>query len=159
MAKKERKSTKAEQEAGARNLAEWKADHPEGGAVKHGAYSRHVRQRYNDKRTTEGRNLASVMRGRIEDLGGQANLTSAQRLLLDNIRSKLIVVLQISKYVDQHTSIINSKGELLPCLGRNYTVYTESLRRDLEALFSIKRKSDPITYQKALKALQGGDGP
>ena len=96
------------------------------------------------------------MQGFMEDLGGRAELTSAQLLLLDSIRSKLIVLFQISKYVDQQESIITEKGELLPCLGRGYTTYSEALRRDLEALFAIRKKPAIQSYEKTLRALQGG---
>ncbi len=154
--KKQTKQTKAEIEAGKRNLANWKAENPAGGNLKHGAHSGTIRKRYSDKRTTEGQQLATVMQRLVEDLGGASEISAPQTLLLDNIRSKLIVLFQISKYVDGQASIINETGELLPCLGRNYTVYTESLRRDLEALFSIKRKRAPLSYDKALKAIEGG---
>ncbi len=83
-------------------------------------------------------------------------MTHAQRLLLDNIKAKLIVIIQIGKYVDKQPNIINSQGELLPCLGKNYTTYAESLRRDLEVLFAVKRRSIGSAYEKALKALEGG---
>jgi hypothetical protein len=96
------------------------------------------------------------MQGLINDLGGQTELTSAQLLLLDNIRSKLIVLFQISKYVDLQPSIIDSAGRLLPCLGRGYTTYAEALRRDLEALFAIRKKPAIQSYEKTLRALQGG---
>jgi hypothetical protein len=158
MVRKGQKATKLGAAAGARNLANWKSENPQGGNYKYGGYSGHIRQRYSDRRTKEGKQLASIMEALIEDLGGAADITAAQRLLLENIRSKLIVLLQISKYVDLQENIINSKGELLPCLGRGYTTYSESLRRDLEALFSIKRKSTPLSYDKALKVLEGGKG-
>lgn len=151
-----RKKTKRELEASKKNLAKWNAENPAHGNLKHGAHSGTIRKRYSDKRTTEGRQLATVMQRLVQDLGGAPEISAPQALLLDNIRSKLIVLFQISKYVDGQASIINETGELLPCLGRNYTVYTESLRRDLEALFSIKRKRAPLSYDKALKAIEGG---
>jgi len=83
------------------------------------------------------------------------DLSAAQCLILDNIKSKLIVLFQIGNYVDRLDSIINDQGELIPCLSRNYTTYSESLRRDLEALFAMKRKPVPLTYDKALRALEG----
>ncbi len=155
MAKK-RKYSKEKAEAGARNLAKWWQDHPEGGNLKHGAYSSQIRQRYSDKRTTEGKQLAVVMKNLADDLGGRENLTAAQSLLLDSIRSKLIVILQIGKYVDKQIDVLNSKGELLPCLGRGFTTYSESLRRDIEALFAIKKKPAIPSYEKTVRALQGG---
>jgi hypothetical protein len=91
----------------------------------------------------------------VDDLGGSAELTSAQLLLIDNIRSKLIVLFQISKYVDEQECIINEKGELLPCLGKNYITFTEALRRALEALFTIRKKPAIQSYEKTLKAIGG----
>ncbi|MDP6178386.1 MAG: hypothetical protein QGG48_00675 [Desulfatiglandales bacterium] len=71
---------------------------------------------------------------------------------MSNIKSKLIVLLQISAYVDKQDSIINDQGELLPCPWRNYTTCSESLRRDLEALFYFKRdrRAKRIDLQKYL---------
>ena len=156
MARKGKKSTKAERNAGQKNLQDWVAEHPEGGNLKHGAYSKHVHRRYADGRYREAKQLNAVMKGLVEDLGGQSELTAAQSLLLNNIRSKLIVLFQIGAFVDQQESIINEKGELLPCLGRGYTTYAEALRRDLEALFAIKKRPAIQSYEKTLKALQGG---
>ncbi len=113
-----------------------------------------IRRKYEDRRTTEGRQLSAIMADLVADLGGAEVLTAPQRLLLENIRSKLIVLFQISKYISQQESIITATGELLPCLGRNYTTYSEALRRDLEALFGIKRRSGESSYGKALKALE-----
>ena len=92
MAKKGQKPTKAELEAGKKNLEEWKSENPGKSNLKHGAYSSQVRQRYSDKRTAEGRQLATVMQGLVQDLGGMSEINAAQALLLDNIRSKLIVL-------------------------------------------------------------------
>ncbi len=70
------------------------------------------------------------------------------------LKPALIVLFQISKYISRQESIISPTGELLPCLGRNYTTYSEALRRDLEALFGLKRRSGNQSYDKALKALE-----
>jgi hypothetical protein len=157
MAPKGKKSTEAESKAGQGNLARWLEEHPQRGNLRHGAWSKHVRKRYSDLRTTEGQRLENVIRGLIADLGGNSEISSAQRLLLDNVRSKLIVLFQISSHVDKQESLINEKGELLPCLGKNYTSYAESLRRDLEALFSIRRKTAPLSYNEAMKKLNEGN--
>jgi hypothetical protein len=159
MAKKGEKATKAEKKAGIANTDKYREDVSAGvvtpGALKHGAHSKHIRKRYSDKRTREGKQLANVMQGLVDDLGGSAELTSAQLLLIDNIRSKLIVLFQISKYVDEQECIINEKGELLPCLGKNYITFTEALRRALEALFTIRKKPAIQSYEKTLKAIGG----
>ena len=149
-----RKSTKRQMEAGAANLAKWVAKGHAPGALKHGAFSRHIRKRYSDKRTREGRQLQAIINNLILDLG--PDLSASQCLLLDRIREKLIVLMQIGKYVDHQPSIINDKGELLPCLGRNYTTYAESLRRDLEALYNTAKKPKRISYEKAMVSLAEG---
>jgi hypothetical protein len=159
MTKKGRKSTPRESAAGRQNLLDWKKKHPEGGAFKHGMYSIHIRKRYADRRTAEGRQLAEIMRGLADDLGGNDKLTSSQRLILDNIKAKIIVIFQISKYVDLQPSIINEKGELLPCLGRNFTGYSEALRRDLMALNEIvgKKGSKTLDLNQYLSEAYGAD--
>ena len=103
--------------------------------------------------------IASKYTGDIQIVGieKQNSLIKSWRLwLLNNIRSKLIVLFQIGAFVDRQESIITEKGELLPCLARGYTTYAEALRRDLEALFAIKRKPSTPSYEKTLRALQGG---
>jgi len=102
----------------------------------HGVWCKHFRKRYTDARTREGKQLKAVMDSLVEDLGGQENLNAAQRLLLDTIQSKLIVVLQIGKYVDQQQEIIKD-GELLPVLGKSYLAYLNSLRLTLGELYKI----------------------
>ena len=153
---KDGSSSKAAREAGERNLAKWKEKNPSGGNLRHGAYSQEVRRKYSDNRYREAKQLKGVITNLIDDLGGADTLTAAQSLILDNIRSKLIVLFQIGKFVEGQESIINTDGELLPCLGRNYTAYSESLRRDLEALFAIKRKPALQSYENTLRMLEGG---
>jgi hypothetical protein len=158
--KRKRKTSKTSAKAGKKNLKKWQAENPEEAktsSLKHGAYSSQVRQRYTDERTAEGKRLVTVMKGLVNDLGGADSISAAQSLLLDSVRSKLIVLFQISHYVDHQETIFSDKGELIPCLGRNYTTYAESLRRDLEVLFSVKRKPTLLSYDKALKVLEGGE--
>jgi hypothetical protein len=141
MAKKGSKVSSEGLEARKKNLLDWVADHPEGGNLRHGAYSGTIRQRYSDKRTRQGKQLAEIMKGLKEDLGCNGNIPMGAQLILDSIKSKIVVILQIGKYVDRQIELIDPKtGELLPCLGRNFTTYTESLRRDLEALTTIANK-------------------
>jgi hypothetical protein len=140
--------------AGEKNLLDYREKNPTP-ALKHGAYSHAIRRRYGDKRYREGKQLAEIMSALIEDLGGNDKITASQRLILDNIKAKVIVICQISKYVDRQPSIINEKGELLPCLGRNYTTYSEALRRDLEALTAMTSKKKASSYKDIMKELEG----
>ena len=145
-----------QREAGKKNLQKYLESSPAPPALKHGAYSQVIRHRYTDNRFKEAKQLKTITQDLIQDLGGEANVSAAQRLLLENVRSKLIVLLQIGAYIGQQESIIDAEGNLLPCLAHGYTTYAESLRRDLEALFAVKRKPDSMSYEKAMKALQRG---
>jgi hypothetical protein len=64
--------------------------------------------------------------------------------------------MQIGSYVDKQESVITKEGALLPCLGKGYTTFAESLRRDVEALYTTAKKPKAMSYEKALKAIEGG---
>ncbi len=121
---------------------------------RHAAYSSQIRRRYSDKRTKEGKRLAAILHELVQDVG--PDLSVGQCLILDRIREKLIVLMQIGAYVDEQQSVVTAEGALLPCLGKGYTTYAESLRRDLEALYSTGKRRKPMSYEKALKAIEGG---
>ena len=143
MAARGEKGSKIEAEAGARNLALHNQQVAEGnaepGRLKHGAFSQVVRQRYSDRRTREGQQLAAVMSSLVDDLGGQTAIDAGQRILLDRVGEKLIILMQLGRYADEHPNIINFKGELIPCLGTNYLSFSNSLRKDLQALYEMAR--------------------
>ena len=56
-------------------------------------------------------------------------------------QTKLIVLFQIEEHVDNISpkQFVTQNGDLIPCLSKNYLAYSESLRRDIESLFSYKR--------------------
>ena len=95
--------------------------------------------------------LANILHEIREDL--QHDISGAQQLLLGSVRTKLIVLLQIADFIDDQESLINGKGELLPCLSQSYLSYTESLRRDLQGLFDLanKKPTKQPDLQKYLK--------
>jgi hypothetical protein len=122
---------------------------------KHGAYSKHVRRRYSDKRTTEGKQLAAIIKALVDDCG--PDLTAVQCLILDRIREKLIVLMQIGQYVDKQPSVLNEKGELLSALGKNYLAFSNALRLDLQVLYDGKQKNKTPSYQEIVHSLEEVD--
>lgn len=130
--------------AGLKNLMAWKASQPGGRGEPrrtHGAKSLTIRKRYSDLRTVEGQRLKAVIDAITTDLGGPEGINAGQQVLLGGLQSKLIVIFQISDYLDKQSGIVNAAGELLPCMGKNFITYTESIRRDLEAIYGFKRNS------------------
>jgi hypothetical protein len=163
-------------EAGARNLADWKKNNPTGANLRHGVYSVHLRKRYTDGRTREGKQLAALMDDLIEDLGGKAALRTGQLIILDRVREKLIILAQMGGALDKLQGVVmppDDKGgrglELVPFLRYGYTTYSECLRRDIELLYALcdrkaARGLDLAGYLRARKrnsdeaAAQLGDG-
>lgn len=139
------------------NLMKWKTEHPGESHLTHGAWSQHIRERYSDRRTTEGRELALIMDGLIEDLGGKDQITAKEERLLDFLRAKIIVVLRISTYVDKQKSVITDEGELIPALGKNLLAWIEAAERTLERLFPAGKKKRAKGYHDALKIIEGGN--
>jgi hypothetical protein len=117
----------------------------------------HFRQHYFDGRTSEGRRLRAVMKGITTELGGEAALTAAQRLILDQLREKIASVHALSAHIGKQAALIGEDGELIPALRRSYLAYSNSVRRDVEVLFQLREK--PTKGKKVpdlASYLQGG---
>lgn len=138
---KKKELSKKAKDVRAKNITKYNKDVASGCVsspnLTHGGYSKQIRRRYSDKRTTEGKALAMVMSNLQADLG---NLSTGQGILLDRVKEKLVTLWQIGNFVDQQSTLINPAGELIPCLGRNYLAFAESLRRDIETLYSSANK-------------------
>jgi hypothetical protein len=148
---KAQKPTKKQLEARAKALAKGPP------ALKHGGYSKLMRKRYSDKRTIEGRQLAVIMGGLVDDLGGNASLTARQRLLLDTgIRPKLITLMCIAAYIDKQIKLVDEEGNLLKVLNNNYIAFSNALRLDLLALSQMAGKAQAPDLEGYLKGKYGG---
>jgi hypothetical protein len=161
MKKKEKETMRQRREAkmrsakaGSANLQRWLKNNPDKlPALKHGGYSRQIHHRYSDGRYREAKQLNSIVDQLKADLGGEEALTASHRILLANIRSKLIIIFQVLTYIIEQESVIKD-GELLPVLRKGFTTYSESLRRDLEALHSVPKKPPSPTYDQIMKELR-----
>ena len=125
------------------------------GVIKHGAFGIHARKKYSDCRSREGKHLAATMAGIIADLGGKDKLNAGQKLILEGIRSKIIITMQINKYIDnQGVGLVSSGGELTSILQSSYNGYCEGIRRDLESLYLMRRTIKRSDYQKAIASIE-----
>jgi hypothetical protein len=106
-------------------------------------HSKAAKGRYDDARTVEYRELEDKLDSIAEDFGGRGEMTGAQLALLDSIRTKLIVLKQVSRFVAAKKSLVDDEGNLLPVLNKNFVTYTESIRRDLQALYDLAKKRPP----------------
>ncbi len=119
---------------GAEALKKWHREHPEGRNFRHGATSAHFRKRFSDARTVEGKWLRAVIGELRRDLG---TTSAGQEIILARLREKLSTLHAIGSYRDRQPSVLTPEGALLPCLGQNYIAYSESLRRDIDQLYSL----------------------
>jgi len=123
--------------------------------TRHGAWNRHIRKRYSDERTREGKRLKAVMQEIVADIGGKDKITVDQSLKLSNIRTKLIVLLQIGKFIDEQPDLI-VEGDVLPVLKRTYLQYSESLDRDLDSLYATIKRDKTPSLDDYISAKYGG---
>ena len=96
-----------------------------------------IRERYSDLRTVEGKQLSGIMTALIDDLGGPEALSGFQNLVLAGLRGKIIILLQIGRFLDEAISIVSSDGTVPPVLDSTYLRFTEIARRDLETLAAL----------------------
>jgi len=105
---------------------------------KHGGHS--LAKRYKegtlDRRTKMGKHIEAVKKSIIEDVGSEVG--APQKILLELILQKIIVTSAIADYCKgQGGNIISNRGEILPCLSKNYLAYSNSLIRDLKVFYEL----------------------
>lgn len=122
----------------------------------HGARSATVRQRFDDKRTGQGKALHEAVNTLVAHFGGPESISSPMQIIIDSaVSPKLIVLMCISEWVNTQTSIIDSAGGIPNVLGKSYLAYTNSLRRDLESLATMSKDADNAAKPPKLEDLIG----
>lgn len=134
------------------NLAKYRENHPEGASFRHGARSRPYRKQFSDTRTTQGMRLRDTLEGLKAEFGP---LTTAQSILLDRIKEKLISAECLGVYLDrQMNAVVTEAGELAPCAKQALTL-SESLRKDIELLRELAAKRPAPTLAAYLNGKGG----
>jgi hypothetical protein len=105
----------------------------------HGGYSLLTTGRLPERRRYLREYLSQVRGGLIKDLGPtEADLTTAQLVLIDRIITKLGIIRCIEEYA-REKGIFKGEGELSPSLSANYLAYDNAIRLGLQAL-GIQRR-------------------
>jgi hypothetical protein len=135
MAQRGQKSSKREAEAGKRNLEAWLKANPSRGNLRHGVYSRVIHNRYADRRTREGKTLQAILDAILEDIGPE--LDARQSLLMSLIRSKVIVIMCIGKYLESVEEIVDYEQGTVPhVVDKTFFYASASLRSALGELYA-----------------------
>lgn len=156
--------TKKQLEAVKRNFAKEKQRISEGKAkphnLKHGTRPRHggslyVQKRYSNKRTREGKKLAQFLKQVCIDLSIKCP-SAVQQVLLASIRSKVIAVWEISKYLDEQETFISREDQrLIPVLRADFLKYSDSLNKDLKELAETAKVQKDLSLEGYLEAEYG----
>lgn len=104
----------------------------------HGGHSLTKKYRENklDRRTSIGRYIFDMKKSIIEDIGDPS---PPQQIILELITQKILFIKAIADHCnEQGKQIVNEKGDLLPVLSKNYLAFSNSLVRDLRALFDLQ---------------------
>lgn len=115
----------------------------------------YILNRYNDKRYPEARALEAVLKGIIADIGTE--LDTRQGILLNLLRSKLIIVMQVNKYLETcETLIDHEKGQAKMVLDRTFPVYSKEINRILNELYASTKKQNKgfKSYEDLVKELE-----
>jgi hypothetical protein len=124
-------------QAGKENLRRWKEENPEAAKLanlRHGVYSETIRNRYSNPSTAEGKSLQAIMQAIEKDIGKPFD--ARQSLLMSVIRSKIIVVMQVSKFLESTPDLINyEKGTVPAVVDRTFSAASTSLRSALKELY------------------------
>ena len=121
----------------------------------HGAYSTTVRQRFDDLRTSHGRQPATAMKA-LTDYFGAENISAPMQIILDaNIRPQIITKVLISEWINRQQELVSPEGELPPVLGKNYIAFSNALRRDLESLCRLAKESGVQTKPPRIEDIIG----
>jgi len=154
MARKKRDLTRWT-EAGKKNLEEWKRENPAGGNLTHGIYSKTIRKRYSDLRTLEGKALHSIMKAIEKDIGKPFD--ARQSLLISLIRSKIIIIMQIGKYLESIPEIVNYEEGTVPyVVDKTFFAASASLRSALNELYAtgnVKNRGKK-TYEQIVSEMK-----
>jgi hypothetical protein len=142
-------------EAGKKNLATWKRENPAGGNLTHGIYSETTRKRYSDLRTRDGKALQAILDAIKEDIGPE--LDARQNLILALIREKLIIILQIAKYIETSPYLIDWQSGTVPyIIDHTFPRYSAGLMKLLDSLYGddgIKGRKG-ITYEDVVESIK-----
>lgn len=115
----------------------------EGGKIKHGGYSFIAKGELPEHRRYLLKYLSSAREGLIRDLGPtEADLTTAQIIIIDRIVTKLGVIRCIEEHIRENSVMVGHN--LAPALSANYIAYNNSIRIDLDKLGIHTKRSDDV---------------
>ncbi len=118
-------------------------------ATRHGlnALKRRVKVRGTeaiDKRTTAGKNLIASRNGLIRDCGGEAQVDTMQRILIQNSSVKQVCVSHLSAYLLEQPSLVDKRRKTVIPAVLQLKELMDSMARDLQLLNQTRGEKPPL---------------
>jgi hypothetical protein len=114
-----------------------KVEREEAAKILRGIIGKYVRNRYSDRSTPEGKALHAIITAIEKDVGKPFD--ARQSLLMSVIRSKIVVIMCIGKYLEATDEIIDyQQGSVPHVVDKTFLSYSTSLRSALNELYSGK---------------------
>lgn len=123
--------------------------------MSHGAYSKIVKKKYSDARTREGKALQAIMKAIEKDIGKPFD--ARQSLLMSLIRSKVVIIMQIGKYLESIPEIVDyDSGKVPYVVDRTFFTASSSLRSALNELYGdrCRGKKGGMTYEDVIESIR-----
>jgi hypothetical protein len=98
------------------------------GAIKHGGYALMTGGPVPKERAYVGKYLTAVREGFCQDLGGEAQMSTSEVVMLDRLVTALGIVRLIEEYVKERGVIDKPQGFLNPALSKGYVSYCNQVR-------------------------------
>lgn len=124
---------------------------------KHGGYSLLVKGELPENRRYIARYLTEIREGLIGNIGPtEEDLTTAQRVIIDRVISKLGVVRCIEEHIRKNS--VMEGNDLAPSLKVSYLAYNNSIRLDLQAIGIDKKQAKALDLHTYVREKYGKKG-
>jgi hypothetical protein len=110
---------------------------------------KNFKKRYLDCRGAVGQRSRKTVVDLTRELGGEASLTVAQRIILADLPRKFGVLAAIGEFIEKQTDLISANGDPLPPIRRSYLAFTNSIRHDLALLHGLQDRKPRKTTNLA----------
>ena len=98
-----------------------------------------------------GRLVDGIIVEMIDDLGGEAEISASQKIIISTIRQNLVFLGLVNEWIVKQPSIIDGKGEMLSPLNGFYLACQNTVTRNCREL-GLKRVSPVQSLEGYLEA-------
>ena len=99
---------------------------------------KNFKKRYLDCRGAVGQRSRKAVADLTAELGGEASISTAQRIILADLPRKLGILAAIGEFIEKQVDLVTENGDPLPPIRRSYLAFANSIRHDLALLHGLR---------------------